>query len=292
MKNPTRVFISYRRDDTRHVAARIYDWVEGVYGKGNVFFDVSAIPPGVNFEKLILDRLTGCRVVLVIIGPEWERLLKEKNPPDAEERDYVALELEAAARLDLLVIPVLIDGTIIPEFSSTSPKLAYLRRINAARIRTDETFKEDMNRLLHEIEYRLKDTNKLMSIDMFILEENWKKTQSKFKSGGSIAELMAMIVLFPAIYVPAVAAIAFVGFFMFGLGHLFWSDRLYIQAIFMWMLLVGVVVRCQAFLRELLKAPFEVISSVKSWIKVRPCRLAYLAEKASLTAKASANEPG
>ncbi len=43
------VFISYRRDDCAGHAGRLYDRLVDRLGEGNVFMDIDAIEPGVDF---------------------------------------------------------------------------------------------------------------------------------------------------------------------------------------------------------------------------------------------------
>ncbi len=40
-----RLFISYRRTDSKQIAGRIYDRLAPVFGKENIFKDVDSIPP-------------------------------------------------------------------------------------------------------------------------------------------------------------------------------------------------------------------------------------------------------
>jgi len=40
------IFISYRRDETRDVAGRLYDRLTTIFGKDKVFRDIYTIPGG------------------------------------------------------------------------------------------------------------------------------------------------------------------------------------------------------------------------------------------------------
>jgi hypothetical protein len=60
-----RVFVSYRRADTPHVAGRLFDRLEARFGTGNVFMDVDSIEPGLDFAEAI----GACDVLLALIGP-------------------------------------------------------------------------------------------------------------------------------------------------------------------------------------------------------------------------------
>ena len=46
-----KIFISYRRGDSAAHTGRIYDRLEGHFGQGQVFMDVDAIRPGLNFVE-------------------------------------------------------------------------------------------------------------------------------------------------------------------------------------------------------------------------------------------------
>ena len=66
-----RIFISYRRQDSGHLAGRLYDRLAARFGEDRVFIDVVTIEPGVDFAEEIFRAVAGCRVLLVIIGPAW-----------------------------------------------------------------------------------------------------------------------------------------------------------------------------------------------------------------------------
>jgi hypothetical protein len=48
-----RIFLSYRREDTRHVVGRIGDRLTDHFGDERVFVDVDTIEPGQDFAKAI-----------------------------------------------------------------------------------------------------------------------------------------------------------------------------------------------------------------------------------------------
>jgi hypothetical protein len=53
------IFISYRRDDARGYAGRLYDRLAGEFGRENVFIDVDALQPGDDFvDALTTGRAT------------------------------------------------------------------------------------------------------------------------------------------------------------------------------------------------------------------------------------------
>jgi hypothetical protein len=47
----TRIFLSYRRDDTAAISGRVYDRLVARFGRRNVFKDIDSIPLGVDFQR-------------------------------------------------------------------------------------------------------------------------------------------------------------------------------------------------------------------------------------------------
>ncbi len=66
-----RIFISYRRNDSATSAGRIYDRLEGHFGQGQVFMDVDAIRPGMNFVEVVEQAVGVCDRLIAVIGLEW-----------------------------------------------------------------------------------------------------------------------------------------------------------------------------------------------------------------------------
>ena len=106
-----RIFISYRRSDTPHVAGRLFDRLVARFGAGNVFIDVDTIEPGLDFTDAIADAVGACDVLLALIGSHWldaadDRGRRRLDDPD----DLVVVEIATALQRQIRVIPVLVDG--------------------------------------------------------------------------------------------------------------------------------------------------------------------------------------
>ena len=146
-----RVFLSYRRDDTRHIAGRIADRLAGA-NRGS---------PG----------LHGCRY------DRARRRLHGRPRPgrggvlmccsrssaqgwisDVERRhsrnDFVLLEIGTALTRGIRVVPVLVDGAAMPTEEALPPAIRNLTRRNAVRL-DHETFRSDVERLLTAVEKAL-----------------------------------------------------------------------------------------------------------------------------------------
>jgi TIR domain len=67
----TKVFISYRRDDSAGHAGRVHDRLEREFGRDLLFMDVDAVPLGDNFVTVLSEEVAKCDVLLAVIGPNW-----------------------------------------------------------------------------------------------------------------------------------------------------------------------------------------------------------------------------
>ena len=143
-----RIFICYRRDDTAGHAGRLYDHLRAHFGDDQVFIDINAIDPGVEYPKLIDSTLGSIDVALVLIGRRW---LDARDPSGGrrldDPEDMVRMEISAALnRDDVLVIPVLVQGATMPHPNELPPDIAGLARRNALEI-SDARWDFDADRL-------------------------------------------------------------------------------------------------------------------------------------------------
>ncbi|MFZ4603380.1 MAG: toll/interleukin-1 receptor domain-containing protein [Caulobacterales bacterium] len=147
------IFVGYRRDDTADVAGRIYDAMAARFGKTRVFKDVDNIGPGVDFGDYIKTVLPRCRVALVLIGPHWLDSKDEAGKRRLDDvHDWVRIEIETAlATTGVLVVPVLVNGARMPRGEEVPESLQRLLRRNAAIIRRDPDFHDDVERLASAI---------------------------------------------------------------------------------------------------------------------------------------------
>ena len=67
----SRIFISYRRDDSAGYAGRLHDHLCQHFGQGQTFMDIDTIEPGVDFVETIEKAVGSCDVLIVVIGPQW-----------------------------------------------------------------------------------------------------------------------------------------------------------------------------------------------------------------------------
>jgi tetratricopeptide (TPR) repeat protein len=132
---PGRIFISYRRQETAWPAGRLYDVLVEHFAAEQVFKDVDNIEPGEDFVERITAAVGSCDVLLVLIGPQWLTITDENGQPRLENpEDYVRLEIEAALKRKIRVIPILVDDAPMPRANQLPASLAALVRRNAVEI--------------------------------------------------------------------------------------------------------------------------------------------------------------
>ena len=107
-----KIFVNYRRDDERAMAARVRDRLAAAFGEANVFMDVDNLLPGQRFDQELDRALAQTDVLLAVIGPRWLALLQERQA--AGERDFVRDEIATALKRGVVVVPVLIEHAPLP----------------------------------------------------------------------------------------------------------------------------------------------------------------------------------
>jgi TPR repeat protein len=123
------VFICYRREETAFAARAIHDRVVQRLERENVFLDVDNIDLGVDWFNVLTDRVGACDALVAVIGRNWVSSadkdgLRRLDDPD----DFVRIEIEAALKRDVRVIPILVDGAAMPKASELPDSLKNLAR--------------------------------------------------------------------------------------------------------------------------------------------------------------------
>ena len=93
-----RIFLSYRRDDSRAESERLYEFLCNRFGESHVFRDLDTIRKGYDFVHVIDDNLRNCAAAVVLIGREWLEIKdKTGNRRLDNSDDFVRLEVAGAA---------------------------------------------------------------------------------------------------------------------------------------------------------------------------------------------------
>jgi hypothetical protein len=148
-----RIFISYRRIDSQYATDQIYDQLVRHFGSGNVFMDIDTIPLGVNFREYIDQQVSTSDIVLAVIGDHWLSAADpDGNPRLDNPNDFVRLEIEAALKQGIKLIPLFIGGVQTLPASRLPESLQELPMLNATRIRRSTDFIPDVKRLIRALE--------------------------------------------------------------------------------------------------------------------------------------------
>jgi len=147
----TGIFINYRREDGHGPAGRLFDRLARKFAKHEIFMDVDAMKPGIDFAKQIDEQVSKCAVVLAVIGPGWLNSTDEKGQRRLDRpRDHVRIELATALKREIPVIPLLVNGTAMPSEDDLPEDLKSLTNRHALELRHSR-FASDSEVVVHAL---------------------------------------------------------------------------------------------------------------------------------------------
>src|SRR5271165_4322803 len=188
------IYLSYRRMETGGHAGRLVDYLSRHFGRGSVFRDIDTIRRGEDFAQAIESALNACDVVLVVIGNTWATGTGQDGRRRLDDpKDWVRLEVAAALRRDVLVIPVLVDGARLPEPASLPEELRPLCRRNACEL-SDLRWVFDVGELVKDLKKVVRPPPRLKLL-------RGKDKMLRWFAGSAVALvlLLVMILIGPAI---------------------------------------------------------------------------------------------
>ena len=143
----TEIFINYRRDDVPGQVGRLYGRLVDHYGDECVFMDVESLVLGQRFEQVILERIKQAKVMLVVMGPNWQAV---RPRPDGEP-DLFQVEVETAIANNTTISALLIDRTTVPDTKALPAALQKVFDRQTFSIR-QEAFNRDVSALIEGLE--------------------------------------------------------------------------------------------------------------------------------------------
>jgi len=145
------IFINYRRQTESGVAGRIYDSLRQELPGISIFMDVDKLNPGDDFEQGLEQSLASCKVLLAVIGPEWLTMKNSAGMRRLDDpEDFVRRELRTALSKNVRIIPVLVNGAIMPDASQLGSDLKSFAKRQAMEIR-HERYSADVRDLAQAI---------------------------------------------------------------------------------------------------------------------------------------------
>src|SRR5262245_9804281 len=145
-----KILLSYRRADSAAIAGRIFDRLVARYGATSVFMDVDNIPFGTDFREHIRETLQASDLLVAIVGPQWLGSRGQSRIKDST--DPVRIEIETALQARLPIVPVLVDGTDMPQPSDLPEALEKFCYLNAAAVASGRDFHHHVDRLIRSID--------------------------------------------------------------------------------------------------------------------------------------------
>jgi formylglycine-generating enzyme required for sulfatase activity len=153
-----RIFISYRRaeDDKSYIVGTIHEKIAQVFGKENVFRDTYDIGGGADWRDVLDREINSCKVMLVIIGPDWANLAypngeKRLFDPKDVTRWEIATGLRRSREESITLIPILVTGARLPKAEELPEDLHALLEKNVIHLRNYPDLDSDMEKLIYDI---------------------------------------------------------------------------------------------------------------------------------------------
>jgi TIR domain len=141
-----KIFLSYRRADSKAITGRLDEHLRRSFGKTSVFLDIDNIPAGENFETHLPQALEACDLCIAVVGPNWADA-RLHSPSD-----FVRKELEHALKEDIPIIPILVDGAQLPTSESLPEALRPLLTKQALPLDSGSDFLPHFRRLSAQVE--------------------------------------------------------------------------------------------------------------------------------------------
>jgi hypothetical protein len=148
----SRIFISYRRDDSAGWTGRLVGYLKDKFGADSIFSDIDTIEPGADFTDAITRAVGACDVLLAVIGPRWlidTDTNKQRRLDDPA--DWVRTEITAALNRKIRVIPVLVGKAGMPAERELPPEIKALAERQAHEL-SDKRWEYDCQRLATMLE--------------------------------------------------------------------------------------------------------------------------------------------
>jgi hypothetical protein len=144
----SRIFLSYRRDDSSGHTELLYSRLAGYYGRSAVFRDVHAVQPMERFREAIHTALSGSAIVLVVISRQWSHLTGNDGVRRLEQPDdCLRWEITSALGGNVPVLPLLVGGATMPQPGDLPADLQPLSAINSYEM-SDQRWEHDFEGLI------------------------------------------------------------------------------------------------------------------------------------------------
>jgi ketosteroid isomerase-like protein len=190
------IAISYRREDSLPITGRLYDRLQAEFGRTEVFMDFDSIPYGMDFRAHIKQTLERASVVVAVIGPSWTGPQSNSTRRIDDPRDFVRLEIAAALERGIPIIPVLVNGSVMPAAEGLPKEIEALSFRNGLELDSGIDFHHHADRLIAGICDHLKKTRPSSRA----LGKRAEKKRAPLLSARSVATVVAGIGITALVY--------------------------------------------------------------------------------------------
>lgn len=147
------IFISYRRADNPDFVEHIRTWFILRYARENVFMDFDSIPPFVKFGDYIEEKIQESHAVVIIIGPLWTKLMREKAA--RYEDDYVRMEVNLAIKHNKVIAPICVKGAMLPDVHNLPDDIKPLLETNVAYLNSGTHILNNIEKIMDELDIQI-----------------------------------------------------------------------------------------------------------------------------------------
>ncbi len=222
------IFLSYRRQDTLSATGRLADRLEQHFGPRRVFRDYDSIIAGADFVTAINSAISVSTVVLAVVGPDWADARDGRGERRLDDPgDFVRLEIEAAFRAEVPVIPVLVEGAKMPSAEALPASLQAFARCQAVEL-TESRWRDDADRLITSLQAQFAiesdappladgggggamDILSRFALDMLELATHPRRLIARRQTGHALDHVRAFLFLFACLLLGNLALVVGVG---------------------------------------------------------------------------------
>ena len=185
----SKIFISYRHTDARAMAGRIFDQLKARYGDDSVYMGYN-IPFGTDFPKDIFAALDQADALIAVVGPRWLGPRRNGRHRIMDDGDFVRVEIEGALKRGILVVPVLVDGAVMPDAASLPESMKPFASRNAASVDAGIDFQQQVERLARSVD-RISREKRLGARLVRLLDRARPKLRASLVALAAVAALSA-----------------------------------------------------------------------------------------------------
>jgi hypothetical protein len=178
-----KIFICYRRDDSKWPAQLIYDKVANHFGTESVVWDIDTIPLGADFREYISQEVSKCDIMLAVIGDRWLDILNQRlDQPNV----FVLIELQAALEREIPVVPILVGRRSVPSEKELPPELAKLSYRQGTEVRAGVDLQSHIKRLVDGLDMLLSEREVGKNLKQRQVDDELKREETPKKYTNSI----------------------------------------------------------------------------------------------------------